>query len=91
MTQIRKPHRPQADAPRRNRRRSKPVVLQTPQGEVRFRVAPSDATPKRLFVACKSCGYDPEVIPASGVCPKCGSHSWERFTLPEKLIPKHMQ
>ena len=59
---------------------------------MRFRVPPSLSMPKRLFVICHYCGYDPEQgIPADGACPKCGGHSWERFALAEPLVPEHMK
>jgi hypothetical protein len=58
---------------------------------LRFRVPPSQARPKRVFVACHYCGYDPRAIPAGGVCPKCRGSSWERFALPEPLVPAHMK
>lgn len=57
-----------------------------------FRVPPSAARPKRVFVNCHYCGYDPHGrIPESGICPKCGGMSWERFALAEPLVPKHMK
>jgi len=54
----------------------------------RFRVPPSQAGPKRVFLNCHYCGYEPSVVPDSGVCPKCGGHSWERFTVSARLLPK---
>ena len=58
----------------------------------RFPVPPSQATPKRMFLICHYCGFDPpHDLPASGVCPKCGCSSWERFTLAEALIPAYMK
>ena len=53
-----------------------------------FRVPPSLAGPKRVFVSCHYCGYGPPTVPASGVCPKCGGHSWERYALSARLVPK---
>jgi len=48
--------------------------------------------PKRLFVICHYCGFDPDGgVPADGACPKCGGHSWERFALAEPLVPEHMK
>ena len=57
----------------------------------RFPVPPSLAQPKRMFLACHYCAYDPAVIPEGGICPKCRGSSWERFILPEPLIPAHMK
>lgn len=58
----------------------------------RFRVPPSLARPKRIFVNCHYCGYQPAGdVPENGVCPKCLGHSWERFTLAEPLVPAHMK
>jgi len=56
--------------------------------ESRFRVPPSLAGPKLVFVICHYCGYDPELVPADGACPKCGGHSWERYALSARLVPK---
>ena len=57
-----------------------------------FRVPPSQAMPKRVFVICHYCGYSPEGdVPESGSCPKCGRFSWERYALPEPLVPEHMK
>jgi rubrerythrin len=59
---------------------------------VRFWVPPSQAMPKRVFLICHYCGYSPKGdVPESGSCPKCGGFSWERFALPEPLIPEHMK
>ncbi len=59
---------------------------------VRFRVAPSNAMPKKIFVNCHYCGYSPAGnIPVGGVCPKCLGSSWERFALSRRLIPEYMQ
>ena len=58
----------------------------------RFRVPPSMAMPKRVFLICHYCGYSPEGdLPARGSCPKCGGFSWERFALAEPLVPSHMR
>jgi len=54
----------------------------------RFRVPPSQAQPKAVFTCCHYCGYDPEVIPENGACPKCGGHSWERNAISVRLLPK---
>lgn len=54
-----------------------------------FRVPPSLAGPKRVFVSCHYCGYGPSVVPPDGVCPKCGGHSWERYALSARLVPDH--
>ena len=64
-----------------------------PNRQERFRVPPSLSRPKRVFVNCHYCGYSPPggVIPQSGICPKCGRSSWDRFALPEPLVPKHMK
>ncbi len=58
-----------------------------------FRVPPSAARPKRMFVNCHYCGYAPAhgLIPKTGLCPKCGSMSWDRFALAEPLVPEHMK
>jgi len=57
-----------------------------------FRVPPSQARPKRVFILCHYCGYGPDGdVPESGACPKCGRYSWERFALPEPLVPDHMK
>lgn len=56
-----------------------------------FRVDPSKATPKRVFLCCRSCGHEVSVVPAGGACPKCGGHSWERYALARKLLPESMQ
>ncbi len=56
-----------------------------------FRVAPSDATPKKVFLYCHYCGYTPpDDVPADGGCPKCHGNSWERFALSRRLVPAHM-
>jgi len=63
-----------------------------PDEAAAFRVAPSDAMPKRVFVLCHYCGYSPHgKVPAGGVCPKCGGRSWERYALAEALVPEHMK
>ncbi len=60
--------------------------------DVRVSAVPaSQSMPKRVFQICHYCGYDPRNIPPNGVCPKCGGSSWERFALPEPLIPAHMK
>ncbi len=57
-----------------------------------FRVPASASMPKRVFTLCHYCGYTPTgSIPQSGVCPKCHYSSWERYALPEPLIPAHMK
>ena len=53
-----------------------------------FRVDPSDAGPKRVFVTCHYCSYSPDIVPADGICPKCGGRSWERFALSARLLPR---
>ena len=53
-----------------------------------FRVPPSLAGPKCVFLTCHYCGYDPPVVPTNGMCPKCGGHSWERYALSARLVPK---
>jgi rubrerythrin len=57
----------------------------------RFRIEPSKARPKKIFLNCHYCGYSPDAVPAGGSCPKCGGRSWERFALARPLIPRHMQ
>lgn len=52
------------------------------------RVPPSIAGQKRVFVTCHYCGYSPSNVPPGGVCPKCTGHSWERFTLPVRILQK---
>ncbi len=52
------------------------------------RVPPSMSGLKRVFVTCHYCGYSPSRVPQSGVCPKCTGHSWERFTLPVRILEK---
>jgi uncharacterized OB-fold protein len=52
----------------------------------RFRVAPSLAGPKLVLLYCHYCGYDPGKLPESGICPKCGGSSWERFTVSKRLL-----
>jgi len=54
----------------------------------RFRVPPSLSRPKRVFVCCRGCGGEVPDVPADGVCPKCGGHSWERYALSVHLLPK---
>ena len=57
-----------------------------------FRVAPSDSGPKIVFLECHYCGYSAtDGLPESGICPKCGGSSWERFALSRKLVPAYMQ
>jgi hypothetical protein len=57
----------------------------------RFRVAPSKARPKKVFLDCHYCGYSPpNGLPKGGACPKCGGMSWERFALARPLVPPHM-
>lgn len=59
---------------------------------LRFRVPPSLARPKRMFIWCRACSYSPPGdVPVGGVCPKCGGGAWERFCLPEPLVPEHMK
>ena len=52
-----------------------------------FRVPPSLAGPKKVFVNCHYCGHAVDVVPHDLVCPKCGGHSWERFALSRRLLP----
>lgn len=57
----------------------------------RFRVAPSKAGQKRIFVNCHYCGYTPpEDAVLTKPCPKCGGHTWERFAMHVKMVPAHM-
>jgi rubrerythrin len=53
-----------------------------------FRVPPSLAGPKVVFLWCRACGYGPPTVPPGGSCPKCGGHSWERFALSARLVPE---
>ena len=63
-----------------------------PRGSAPFRVPPSAATPKRVFVLCHYCGYTPPGdVPKTGVCPKCQGSSWQRYALAEPLVPAHMK
>ena len=58
----------------------------------RFHVPVSASMPKRVFVICHYCAYAPPGdIPGDGACPKCMGSSWERFALPEPLVPAHMK
>jgi rubrerythrin len=56
-----------------------------------FRVPPSQAGPKKVFLNCHYCGYEPGVVPADGACPKCGGHSWERYAISTRLLPAHSE
>ena len=56
-----------------------------------FPVPPSLAGPKRVFLNCHYCGYSPSSVPVDLVCPKCGGHSWERFAIPTRLLPKSLR
>ncbi len=78
---------------RGRRRRGQPHFAQRGPGDGgRFPVPPSLSRPKRVFVICHYCGYGPDGdVPGDGLCPKCGGHSWERFALPEPLVPPHMK
>ena len=51
-------------------------------------VPPSKATRKRVFLTCHYCAYSPPEVPKNGICPKCGSHSWERYALSARLLAK---
>lgn len=53
----------------------------------RFRVPPSLAGPKVVFLACHYCAYSPAEVPSGGRCPKCGGYSWERYALSTRLLP----
>jgi rubrerythrin len=48
---------------------------------------PSTAGEKRVFLTCHYCGYGPDVVPADGMCPKCGGHSWERYAVLRRYLP----
>ena len=83
-----------------SKRSSKRSVMQPHLAEVntevedmrRFRVPPSSAGPKKVFLNCHYCGYaPPHELPDGGVCPKCGGSSWERFALSTYLLPEHMR
>ena len=43
-------------------------------------LSPEEST--LAFVICHYCSYTPLRIPAGGMCPKCGSHSWESLRHP---------
>ena len=62
-------------------------VRQWRQVDQPHRVPPSLAGPKCVFLSCHYCAYSPSELPAGGVCPKCGSHSWERFTVSRHFLP----
>ena len=68
--------------------RTRTAARKIPREAADFRVPPSLATPKQVFLCCRSCGYDPPVVPKNGTCPKCGGHSWERYALSARLLPK---
>ncbi|MHC4981986.1 MAG: hypothetical protein ACYTF6_02320 [Planctomycetota bacterium] len=53
-----------------------------------FAIPPSLARPKVVFLNCHYCGYSPREMPKDETCPKCGGHSWERFSLSAKLVPR---
>jgi rubrerythrin len=53
--------------------------------EADFAVPPSLATPKVVFLNCHCCGHEVATVPPGGRCPKCGSHSWDRFALSARL------
>ena len=55
--------------------------------EADFVVPPSLARPKVVFLNCHYCGYAPEKMPEGQTCPKCGGHSWDRFSRSVKLQP----
>jgi len=63
-------------------------VQRRPREMADFRVPPSLAGPKCVFLTCHYCGYDPPTVPPGGLCPKCGGHSWERYALSARLVPK---
>ena len=87
-----KDRRRQPGRTRRSRKVRPHYAGSSSRAELTFRVPPSLSMPKRLFILCHYCGYDPEEgIPAGGACPKCGGHSWERFALAEPLVPEHMK
>lgn len=52
-----------------------------------FRVPPSLAGPKTVFLSCHYCGYGAAAVPDDGVCPKCKGHSWERWAVSSRLLP----
>lgn len=57
----------------------------------RFRVPPSKAGQKEVFLICHYCGFSPPDRLPSGHCPKCGGSSWERYALSSRLVPSHMR
>jgi len=69
----------------------RPVAAVRPSKACDFPVPPSVAGPKRVFLNCHYCGYSPSTVPADLLCPKCGGHSWERFAIPTRLLPKSLQ
>ena len=52
-----------------------------------FNEGPDSAVPddSLAFVICHYCSYTPLRIPDGGVCPKCGSHSWESLRNPIRI------
>ena len=61
----------------RRSRTSRHQALASHGGRARipeFRVPPSLAGPKRVFVSCHYCGYSPPAVPLNELCPKCGKH-----------------
>ena len=66
-------------------------VLADLRDRKRFRVPPSQATAKKMFLYCHYCGFTPpDGMPQSGLCPKCGGSCWERYALSRRLVPPHM-
>jgi len=85
------PSKPSAP-PKRRKRQPHFAVGEVDPHAALFRVAPSDSMPKRVFVLCHYCGYSPPAdVPKGGICPKCHGMSWERYAMPEPLVPRHMK
>ncbi len=89
------PNRPAAGGTRPGRRRLGRAIAPRRRRtchrglrEADFSVPPSLAGPKVVFINCHACGHGTARVPAGGICPKCGGHSWDRFTLSARLVPQ---
>ena len=72
--------------PVRRSRNQSPGLAKLSQCDWRNGVPASLSMPKRVFVNCHYCAYSPQVIPADGMCPKCGGSSWHRYALSQKAM-----